>query len=147
MAVQRVEQWLDASIAAYQTIGVETVLSSGKYRRLVASAQDRGFELRMIYVVLDSLALQLRRTRQRVADGGHDVPADKVEARRQRSFEQLAWFARHVDRCLIFNNSTGQPELAAVSISRGPLWQYQRLPSDLAATMRDQGVDLRAVAR
>ena len=38
-AVQRVEQWLEASIAAYQTIGVETVLSSPKYRRLVELAR------------------------------------------------------------------------------------------------------------
>lgn len=35
-AVQRIERWLEASIEVYQTIGVETVLSSDKYRRLVA---------------------------------------------------------------------------------------------------------------
>ncbi|MEA1084917.1 hypothetical protein SFC76_11660 [Sphingomonas sp. CD22] len=75
-AVQRVEQWLEASIAAYQTIGVETVLSSPKYRRLVEMARQRGFEIRMIYVVLDTVDLQLSRIRNRVAEGGHDVPAD-----------------------------------------------------------------------
>ena len=31
-AVQRIEHWLYASIDTYQTIGVETVLSSPKYR-------------------------------------------------------------------------------------------------------------------
>jgi predicted ABC-type ATPase len=31
-SVQRIEAWLDASIDAYQTVGVETVLSTGKYR-------------------------------------------------------------------------------------------------------------------
>src|SRR3954469_4352030 len=34
-AVKRIETWLAASIDAHQSIGVETVLSTGKYRRLV----------------------------------------------------------------------------------------------------------------
>ena len=34
-AVKRVEAWLEASINAHQSIGVETVLSTAKYRRLV----------------------------------------------------------------------------------------------------------------
>ncbi|MGY4396182.1 putative ABC-type ATPase [Sphingomonas sp. UYAg733] len=76
-AVERVEEWLDVSINAYQTIGVETVLSSAKYRRLVEKAKHRGFEVRMIYVVLDTLELQLSRIRNRVAEGGHDVPPDR----------------------------------------------------------------------
>ncbi len=35
-AVQRIEAWLHSSLEVYQTIGVETVLSSAKYRRLDA---------------------------------------------------------------------------------------------------------------
>lgn len=85
VAVQRVEQWLDASIDTYQTIGVETVLSSPKYRRLIGKAQSKGFLVKMIYVTLASAEIQLRRIVQRVADGGHDVPAEKVIDRRARS--------------------------------------------------------------
>lgn len=62
-AVQRIELWLRASIDVYQTIGVETVLSSGKYRDLVSMAQAKGFEVRMIYVVLRSAELQIDRIR------------------------------------------------------------------------------------
>lgn len=142
-AVQRIETWLEASIEAYQTIGVETVLSSDKYRRLVERAQERGFEVRMIYVVLDSLKLQLDRIRQRVAEGGHDVPADKVEARRARSFEQLAWFARHVDRCWIFENSTGEPELVVAKGAEGTLWQFRAFAFDLEMALLQGGIDLR----
>ena len=40
-AVERIERWLEASIDSYQTIGVETVLSSSKYRRLVDFAKLR----------------------------------------------------------------------------------------------------------
>ncbi|KQS04736.1 hypothetical protein ASG11_11155 [Sphingomonas sp. Leaf357] len=138
-AVRRVEEWLEASINAYQTIGVETVLSSPKYRRLVELAKTRGFEIRMIYVILDTVELQLARIRNRVAEGGHDVPADKVAARRQRSFDQLAWFATHVDECLVFNNSTGEPELVG-GLRSGYLVQIREFPNDLLAALNGAGV-------
>jgi predicted ABC-type ATPase len=36
-SVRRIEAWLEASILAHQTVGVETVLSTPKYRRFAAS--------------------------------------------------------------------------------------------------------------
>ncbi len=136
-AVRRIEQWLESSI------GVETVLSFSKYRRLAEAASTGGFETRMIYVVLDTLERQLERIRERVASGGHDVPADKVAARRIRSFEQLAWFVRKVDRCVVFVNSGDEPELAAASVNRGPLWRFGELPEELEKILVESGVDIR----
>jgi predicted ABC-type ATPase len=68
-AVQRIEAWLEASIRAHQTVGVETVLSTGKYRRLVETAKQLGFELRLIYVCLDSAQRNVERVRLRVKKG------------------------------------------------------------------------------
>ncbi len=147
VAVQRIEHWLETSIDTYQTIGVETVLSSGKYRRLVDRAHERGFEVRMIYIVLASLDQQLERIRRRVSDGGHDVPAEKVAARRARSFEQLGWFAAHVDRCWVFDNSSGEPELLAVKGKPAALMQFRALPFDLEMALLKAGVDLRPSPR
>jgi len=45
-AVRRIYTWLEASIAAHQTVGVETVLSTDKYRNLVLAAKARRFEVR-----------------------------------------------------------------------------------------------------
>lgn len=112
-AVQRIEAWLDASIDVHQTIGVETVLSSSKYRRLVDKARDKGFEILLIYVYLDSVERQLERIELRVAKGGHDVPPGKVEARRTRSFAQLRWFFDRADRAWVFDNSLSEPQLVA----------------------------------
>lgn len=138
-AVRRVEAWLYASLDAYQTIGVETVLSSPKYRALVEKAHARGFSVRMIYVVLASADLQLSRIRQRVRDGGHDVPAEKAIDRRRRSFEELGWFARHVDQLFVFDNSSGEPSLAAEMI--GPaLFRWRPLPPDMQEILGREGV-------
>lgn len=134
-AVQRIEAWLDASIEVYQTIGVETVLSSPKYRRLVEKAQRRGFEVRMIYILLESAALQIERVRIRVKEGGHDVPTKSIIDRRTRSFEQFAWFFDRVDRAYIYDNSTGEPRLLGQKEpGTGEEW-FDDIPDDLSAIL------------
>lgn len=112
-AVQRIEVWLDSSIAVHQTIGVETVLSSPKYRRLVEKAIAHGFEICFVYVYVRNVEIQLDRIRARVAKGGHDVPPDKVRERRDRSFDQMPWFFGKADRAWIFDNSEDEPSLVA----------------------------------
>lgn len=110
-AVRRIERWLAQSIGVYQTIGVETVLSTDKYRKLVRAAKSRGFEIRLIYVIVDSVEIQLERIRYRVEKGGHDVPEDKVRERRGRSLDQLRWFFRQADYTWILDNSGAEPRL------------------------------------
>jgi predicted ABC-type ATPase len=139
-AVQRIETWLETSIDVYQTIGVETVLSSGKYRRLLGLAHGRGFEVRMIFVALRSADEQLQRIKVRVAEGGHDVPEAKVRARRTRSFEQLAWFATHVDQLFLFDNSGAQPALMATGSGGSPLVWHRTPGSSLRAELVTAGL-------
>ncbi|MGD0025860.1 MAG: AAA family ATPase [Xanthobacteraceae bacterium] len=110
-AVRRIEMWLYASIQAHQTVGVETVLSTPKYRRLVRAAKKRKFTIRLIYVLLNSPQLNVDRVRLRVAKGGHDVPTEKILERRERSLGQLPWFLRQADDAWLFDNSGDKPQL------------------------------------
>ena len=110
-AVQRIERWLYSSIEAHQTVGVETVLSTPKYRALVLAAKKRRFAIRLIYVLLNSAELNIQRVRSRAAKGGHDVPTDKIVDRRTRSLEQLPWFLREADDAWLFDNSGASPQL------------------------------------
>ena len=80
-AVKRIEVWIEASIKTHQTIGVETVLSTAKYRRLVLLARQLKFEVRLMYVILERPELNIERVRARVAAGGHSVPEDKIVER------------------------------------------------------------------
>ncbi len=113
-AVKRIESWLEASIAAHQTVGVETVLSTPKYRRLVERAKTLGFEFRLIYVVLDSPQRNVERVRLRVRKGGHAVPEQKILDRYVRSLEQMPWFLEHADQAWIYDNSGATPRLIGV---------------------------------
>ncbi|HEX8668055.1 MAG TPA: hypothetical protein VF727_06765, partial [Allosphingosinicella sp.] len=49
-AVIRIEAWLDTSLAVHKSVGVETVLSTGKYRPLVRKAKTLGFAIWLVYV-------------------------------------------------------------------------------------------------
>ncbi|WP_116969852.1 hypothetical protein [Blastomonas sp. UPD001] len=138
-AVQRIEAWLEASINTYQTIGVETVLSSPKYLRLVDLAHDKGFIVRMLYVVLDSVEAQYERVAIRVRTGGHDVPRDKIAARRTRSFEMLGEFFSKLDELFVFDNTTSEPKLIAEKL--GPAFYcWDRIPLDMLSILRSRGV-------
>jgi predicted ABC-type ATPase len=112
-AVQRIEAWLDASIAAHQSVGVETVLSTPKYRRLVDCAKRLRFEVGLVYVVLDSPQRNIERVRLRVQKGGHAVPENKIVERYSRSLAQLPWFVEAVDRAWVYDNSGASPKLIA----------------------------------
>lgn len=110
-AVVRIEAWLEASIRAHQTVGVETVLSTDKYRRLVLAAKERQFEFRLIFVMLDSPDLNVQRVRLRVEKGGHDVPEASIRKRWTKSLAQLSWFLDQADQAALFDNSGAVPQL------------------------------------
>lgn len=110
MAVQRIESWIEASISVHKTIGVETVLSTNKYRRLVEAAKALGFAIWLIYVVLDSPERSIERIKLRVAKGGHEVPDDKVRKRYAGSLSQLPWFLDQADQAWIWDNSGATPK-------------------------------------
>jgi len=110
-AVMRIETWLDASVEAHQSVGVETVLSTAKYRRLVKKAKTLGFEIRLIYVVLDSVERNIERVALRVKKGGHDVPEDKIRKRYNGSLDQMPWFLSHSDQATLYDNSGAVPKV------------------------------------
>lgn len=120
-AVERIMEWLRASLRTHHTVGVETVLSTAKYRPLVEEAKALGFEIRLVFVMLASPELNVERVRLRVRRGGHDVPRDKIIARFHRSLEQLPWFLEASDRAYVFDNSGAKPRLTLEKTGDGEI--------------------------
>jgi predicted ABC-type ATPase len=60
--------------------GTETVFSHPSKRQLVEAAIDTGY-LVSLHVVMVPEGLAVARVAQRVRDGGHDVPEDKIRSR------------------------------------------------------------------
>jgi predicted ABC-type ATPase len=126
--VTRIYSWLEASIAAHQTIGVETVLSTDKYRALVLAAKAQGFEVRLIYILLNSPELSVERVKLRVGKGGHHVPTTKIRQRRERSLQQLPWFLKNADLAWIFDNSGAKPAQIARKVGNTIIVDPAALP-------------------
>jgi predicted ABC-type ATPase len=129
-AVERLERWLEATLRVHKSVGVETVLSTGKYQRLVELAKSLHFSFRLIYVMLDDPELNVARVRQRVSQGGHDVPPEKVVERYWRSLAQLPWFMEQADAADIYDNSGAQPRLVGHK-AEGQLVVSPRAPVNL----------------
>jgi len=63
--------------------------------------------------MLATADLNVERVRQRVKTGGHDVPEDRIRARRERSLAQLPWFIDQADYAVAYDNSLAEPRLFA----------------------------------
>ncbi len=92
---------------------VETVLSSSKFEQPVTTAIAAGFMFGFVYVTVRSADVNAARVRNRVARGGHDVPADLIRSRRERSHMAAHWFAQRAHVGLVFDNSAASPALLA----------------------------------
>jgi hypothetical protein len=56
---------------------------------MMVEAKSRGFEVVLIYIGTESVEINLARIKNRVLQGGHDVPEKDVRRRYQRSFRNL----------------------------------------------------------
>lgn len=127
---------LSRSISVGEAIGVETVLSTDKYRTSVESVRLVGGFVGLIYVALESSALACQRVAARVRRGGHDVPIDKIEARWERSLDNLPWFARQATAFWIFDNSNSNLSQPTRLVARGRFGSVEFLAEDIFPRLR-----------
>ncbi len=123
LAAQLSDQMVERLIGERCSFAVETVLSTAKFKPLVEMATKAGFSIGLTFVVLASPGLCIDRVRQRVQQGGHDVPPDKVLKRWARSIANLPWFAERAERVDVIDNSEiHEPVLIAAKYADGWHW-------------------------
>src|SRR5688572_13439601 len=67
-----------------ETFALETTLSGKTYVRYFRSALERGYAIELHYLWLSNPAHAIARVRQRVLQGGHNVPARDIRRRFHR---------------------------------------------------------------
>lgn len=87
------------------TFTFETVMSSPDKVDFMREAQARGYRTYLYFVATDDPAINLARVAQRVAQGGHGVPEDKVRERYRRSIDLLDAACSASNRAYVFDNS------------------------------------------
>ena len=102
-----------AFIADGVTFAMETTLSGRTHFHLAEQARTAGLDVNLHYFSVADPQICLDRIARRVAMGGHDVPANVVARRLERSADNVRAFARLCTLWRIFESSTLPPKLAA----------------------------------
>ena len=103
LAVERIETALADGVNFTQ----ETTLSGGYPKRLCKRAKEAGYYIRLYYVGLDTPDESIRRIRNRVERGGHDIPKKDVESRFEHRFEDILKVLPYCDEAKFFDNDNG----------------------------------------
>jgi predicted ABC-type ATPase len=94
-------------VARGEAFCMETVFSdpAGAKLDFLRQARSAGYEVILVFIGLDSPELSLARVVQRVAQGGHDVPDERLKARYPRTLANLKAAIPAVDIALLLDNS------------------------------------------
>ncbi|MEI6399132.1 MAG: AAA family ATPase [Pseudomonadota bacterium] len=107
------EEW-EVLTKSKQTFGFETTMSGRVYASRLRQAQEAGYQVNIYYIWIPTVTVVLRRIRQRVAKGGHDVPSKDVKRRFRPSLENFfALYLPIADEALLFDGSARPPKLVA----------------------------------
>lgn len=96
---------LEQAIAQRQDYRFETTLGGRTILQLLDEAARSGHLLHVWFCGLASADLHLRRVRNRVAHGGHDIPEEKIHERWTRSRENLIRLLPRIDHLRLYDNS------------------------------------------
>ena len=104
----------EACIEAKRSFSFETVMSHPSKVDILVRAKAAGFFVQLCFVGTDDPQTNIERVALRVAQGGHDVPTDRIAPRWNRTMALLGEAIKASDRSFLFDNS------AAGHVDAGP---------------------------
>lgn len=87
----------------------ETVFSHESKLALIQEAQTAGFFVMLLVVALDQPERLLERVAQRVLEGGHPVPPERILARYPRTLAHLTHAVRLADAAILYDSADVSP--------------------------------------
>lgn len=120
----------------------ETVYSHPSKIDFVAQAKALGYEVVMVMIHLQSSELNRARVAERIAEGGHAVPDEKVVSRIPRTLKHVRTSIPLCDRVQVYDNSFHDaPFMLVFSIVHGKVQRHNDpLPDWAEALLTDQHV-------
>ena len=119
MRSEQAREWADgrrgALLQAGQSFVSETVFSHESKLALIEHAQHCGFAVVLLVVCLDDPKRLLDRVHQRVQEGGHAVPGERILARYPRTLSHLVRAVRLADLALLYDTGGASDEADQVN--------------------------------
>jgi len=111
--LNRIRELIDMS----EDFAFETTLSTRSYIHTVDKAKKKGYNVILLFFWLQKIDLAIERVRERVKEGGHNIPEDVIRRRYHKGINNLFnLYLPIVDTVLIFDNSEGKHDLIAEKI-------------------------------
>lgn len=121
-AMRLVERSRHLALAQQRSFCFETVFSHPSKLDFIHEAKRAGYAVELYAIHVTTASLNRFRVKQRVAEGGHNVPDDKIVPRIERSLAQLIQALPMVDQALLLDNSlVGDPFRVQARFQQGRL--------------------------
>lgn len=108
LAIERIEDCLRKGVNFTQ----ETTLSGVRTLKTIRKSRELNYFIRLYYVGVSSSGESIKRIKNRVEKGGHDIPSADVERRYSKRFEDLAKILPYCNEVRFFDNENGFTEKA-----------------------------------
>ena len=105
---------LEQNLSVEKSFMIESTLSGKYLKDVISKAKEKDFKIVLIYLFLETEYENISRVKNRVLNGGHDVPENDIKRRYFRS-RNLFWntYRDMVDNWMLFFNGDDNYELIA----------------------------------
>jgi predicted ABC-type ATPase len=129
--LQRIEELIEKRT----DFAFETTLSTKSFKNTIHRAKQNGYTVTLIFLWLESTELAIQRVKNRVEEGGHNIPTETIIRRYHAGLRNL--FQIYFDICdliLIYDNSKSAPDLIFEKSSNQPAIIHQQKKFHLIQT-------------
>ena len=123
----------ELAIFEKRNFAFETVLSTRRNLDLLIKAKSEGYFIRCFYFITIDSSINFQRVENRVAEGGHDVPKDKIKSRYNKALGLIPELIKVCDSINIWDNSTDRPyrifqkKLNQIKVFENPVWSKTKI--------------------
>lgn len=130
-AAQIAQEMRNELIIEGRSFCFETVFSHPSKIDFVAKAKSLGYEIILVFIHLETFELNKARIAQRIEEGGHFVPDEKVESRIPRTLQHIRTVLPLCDHVRLLDNSLASDPFRPISTYQNNYWEHQQthLPS------------------
>ena len=106
----------------------ETVFSHESKIDFLANAKANGYKIILVYIHLFDSSLNEARVKQRVSEGGHNVPIEKIHSRIPRTIKHIKTALSIVDEARILDNSSNDNPFQQIIVMKSGIYEAKTEP-------------------